>query len=456
MIHQDRVRLTNDRPAGGGRYVLYWMQASQREEYNHALEYAVESANELRLPLVAFFGLTEDFPEANLRHYAFMLEGLRETRESLADRGVRLVVRRGSPEKEAVDLSRDASLLVMDRGYLKVQKRWRAYVGRHAPCLVAQVESDVVVPVETASKKKEYSAATLRPKIHKLLEEFLAPLRRRRLVRHSLDMELEGLDLSDTDALLRKLEVDASVPGQSFYLGGRSQAKKHLAEFLKSKLRHYAQARNDPSMRIWSNLSPYLHFGQISPLYVALRIKDAGTADAESKEAFLEELIVRRELGVNFVNFDPHYDSMRCLPAWAADTLKEHSSDERDPAYGPRRLERAETDDPYWNAAMKEMTLTGKMANYMRMYWGKKILEWSGSPGSAFRTALRLNNKYFLDGRDPNSFAGVAWCFGLHDRAWTERPIFGKVRYMNAAGLERKFDIQAYVDQIEGLVERSP
>jgi deoxyribodipyrimidine photo-lyase len=182
---------------------------------------------------------------------------------------------------------------------------------------------------------------------------------------------------------------------------------------------------------------------------VALAVRKSKAVPEETKAAFLEELIVRRELAVNYVNYTPEYDSFQALPDWAKRTLAKHRSDSRQPIYGRRELEDAKTLDPYWNAAMVEMRHTGFMHNYMRMYWGKKILEWSATPEEAYRVALTLNNKYFLDGRDPNSFAGVAWLFGLHDRPWGERPIFGQVRYMAASGLERKCDIRAYVQKVE-------
>jgi deoxyribodipyrimidine photo-lyase len=201
-------------------------------------------------------------------------------------------------------------------------------------------------------------------------------------------------------------------------------------------------------------MSPYLHFGQLSPLYLALQIKAAVSRLKKAQEAYLEELIVRRELAMNFINYTPNYDSYGCLSQWAQKTLKQHQTDKREYVYTRRQLEDAETHDEYWNAAMREMKITGFMHNYMRMYWGKKILEWSKTPQHAFRTTLAINNTYFLDGRDPNSYTGVAWVFGVHDRAWFERPIFGKVRYMAASGLERKCDIQGYVRKVNALVKK--
>jgi deoxyribodipyrimidine photo-lyase len=451
MIHPERVQRLNFEDVRHGDFVLYWMQASQRAECNHALEYAIERANELNQPLVALFGITDSYPDANLRHYAFMLEGLRETQAALRERGIQLVVRQESPEHAAVEMARSASLVVTDRGYVRLQRKWREHVARLAPCSVVQVETDVVVPIKVVSKKEEYAAATIRAKIHRHLDDYLVPLAERKLRRDSLGLRLGGLDLSDVDAVLAGLDVDRSVPRQSFYLGGTTRARAWLDDFIERKLDDYAERRNDPSLGIWSNMSPYLQFGQVSPLYIALRVRDARGAKQDAKDAYLEELIVRRELSMNFVAQNPHYDTYRCLPHWAKATLATHKADNREYVYTARQLEEARTHDPYWNAAMREMVVTGKMANYMRMYWGKKILEWTRTPEFAFRTALRLNNRYFLDGRNPNSFAGVAWCFGKHDRPWGERPIFGMVRYMNANGLRRKFDVDRYVRQVEAL-----
>jgi deoxyribodipyrimidine photo-lyase len=453
MIQTQRIQRLNDRSVQTGRYVLYWMQASQRADWNHALEHAIRQANELRQPLLAVFGLTDDYPEASERHYAFMLEGLRETQQALRDRGVRLVVRRESPEAAALRMAADASLLVTDRGYTRHQKAWREHVAAQAPCPVVQVESDVVVPVETASGKREYSAATLRPRIHRQLARFLVPLERTKLHRDSLDMRVESQPIDDVDGLLAELRIDRSAGRVRAFIGGASQADRLLAEFLLRNLRRYADERNDPSRDIQSHQSPYLHFGQVSPLEIALRVREA-RAPAAAKEAYLEELIVRRELAINYVHHSPRYDSYDSLPDWAKRTLADHAADARPALYNASQLERAATADPYWNASMREMLATGKMHNYMRMYWGKKVIEWTRDPRRAFRVLLALNNKYFLDGRDPAGWMNVAWCFGLHDRPWKERPVFGKVRYMGATGLERKFDIDAYVRWAEMLQTR--
>ncbi len=447
MIPDTRISHLNDKPVRARRYVLYWMQQSQRARYNHALEYAIHRADELSLPLVVCFGLTAAFPEAQRRHYRFMLEGLRETKDALAARGIAFVLRIGSPDDVATELSREAAMVIADCGYLRVQRVWRTNVAREIDCALVQLESDAVVPVREASPKEEYTAGTFRPKILRRIEEFLLPLASRLPKKDSPGLRLFSESLDDIESLMTKAGV-GGISGAFHYRGGTSYALKNLEEFITHKLRDVPQSRNDPSKECVSHLSPYLHFGQISPLEIAMEVKKH---PSEGADIFLEELIVRRELAINFVYYNPHYDAYECLPEWARRTLEEHADDPREYNYTIEELENARTHDPYWNAAQKEMLLTGYMHGYMRMYWGKKILEWSATPKKAFERALYLNNTYLLDGRDPNSFAGVAWCFGKHDRAWPARPVFGKVRYMNAQGLKRKFDIDAYVRRIDNL-----
>jgi deoxyribodipyrimidine photo-lyase len=451
MIHPSRIQPLNGRSIQDGRYILYWMQASQRVECNHALEYAVGEANERNLPVVVVFGLTEQFPEANLRHYAFMLEGLEEVRKGLFNRGIRFALLRRSPELAATAMAEEAALVVADRGYLRIQRQWRNHVAKNAPCAVVQVESEAVVPVETASPKEEYTAGTLRPKLQRILEGYLVPLKEKTVRKDSLSLRLDAHPEGDFTSLLKKIKIDRSVTPVRAFRGGTARANALLEEFIAKKIRHYDELRSDPGLDYSSHLSPYLHFGQVSPLTVALRVSGERSVPAAARESFLEELIVRRDLSMNFVFYNDRYDEYECLPDWARKTLAEHAKDRREYLYGPEQWERAETHDPYWNAAQREMVITGKMHNYMRMYWGKKILEWSRSPAEAFRTALTLNNRYELDGRDPNGFAGVAWCFGKHDRAWSERKAFGKIRYMNDAGLRRKFDMDAYLKKVAAL-----
>jgi deoxyribodipyrimidine photo-lyase len=454
MIEATRCRRLNDRDQRRGRYVLYWMQQSQRASFNPALEYAIEMGNRAGLPVLVAFGLMDDYPDANLRHYRFLLEGLQNVAATLAARRIRFVVLRGAPTRVAAELAQDAALLVCDRGYLRHQKAWRVEVARDAPCAVVEVEGDVVVPLGVASGRAEAAARTLRPKLHRVWEEYLRPLEDAAVQKPALDLRIESaVDLSDLEGVLGSLQLDRSVAPVARFHGGTAEARRRLRRFLAAKLDGYARARSEPAAFQCSLLSPYLHFGQISPVEVALAVRAARKAADADRGTYLEELIVRRELAANFVEFEPRYDDYTCLPAWARATLDAHSTDERLHVYTRDQLESARTHDRYWNAAMREMRDTGFMHNYMRMYWAKKVLEWSADPQSAFWTVLHLNNKYFLDGRDPNSYANVAWVFGMHDRPWPERPVFGKVRYMNAQGLERKFDMAAYLRAVDALVD---
>ena len=454
-IQEERIRYLNEKEVRDGAYVLYWMQSSQRAEHNHALEYGIQRANDLSQRLLVVFGLTDGYPEANLRHYTFMLEGLKDAQEALKRRGIQLVVRLGSPDEVALEAAGDASLIVTDRGYMRPQLEWRKNVAEKAGCQVIQVESDVVVPIELASDKAETAARTLRPKINKHLDRFLVGLDTTPVRERSTAMEDDGLDLSDLGPVLGGMALDWSVePLSHLYRGGTTQAKKILVDFMENRFDAYTGNRNQPQTNDVSHMSKYLHFGQISPIYIALAVKNAN-ASKENKDSYLEELIVRRELPINFVYYTPDYDSYSCLSRWAKQTLEEHKDDVREHVYTRRQLEDAETHDEYWNAAMREMRYTGYMHNYMRMYWGKKILQWSNTPEYAYRTTLYLNNKYFLDGRDPSSFANVAWIFGIHDRGWAEREVFGKVRYMSAGGLERKTRPEQYVEKVNALVAES-
>ena len=451
-IEDTRIRLLNDlAPREKGEYVLYWLQQSQRAEHNPALEHAARRANQHGKPLLVGFGLMDDYPEANARHYRFMLEGLVEVASALERRGIHFILRRGAPDAVAIDLVRKALLVVCDRGYLRHQKVWRRRVADEASCRVEQVEADVVVPVDVASAKREYAARTLRPKLHRLLEDYLVELNTTAVEHDAMRLSIGGEDLSDADSLLNRLKVDRDVAPVDCFRGGTAEAKRVFRHFLDQRFSAYKANRNQPQTNDVSHMSKYLHFGQISPVWLALQVREAVAKSNENRHAFIEELVVRRELAINFCEFEPDHDSYSCLPEWARTTLAEHQDDPRPHHYTRAQLVAAETHDPYWNAAMREMVHTGYVHNYMRMYWGKKILEWTNTPEYAFRTALYLNNKYLLDGRDPNSYAGVAWVFGNHDRGWAERKVFGKVRYMNAAGLERKCDIDAYVEKTQAL-----
>jgi deoxyribodipyrimidine photo-lyase len=447
-------------PNPSKRYVLYWMQQSQRVDYNHALNHAVEVANEASLPLVVFFGLTPHYPDANLRHYKFMLEGLKEVRKTLSERNITFVFKLESPEKAIRHYLEDANTLVMDYGYLHHQKSWRQivweYARHHCPDLyIDLIDTDVIVPVEIASNKPEYGAYTLRPKLHKIYNEYrdydgLKAIQNKTFIDIPSDF-----DFIDIDGLLKKLPIDQSIAPSILYHGGYQEAIGYLEDFMVSKINRYPDS-NNPARDDTSKLSMYLHFGQISALQILERLIEGYNNQEISQEAYLaffEQVLVRRELAYNYVTYHQGYDLFdRMTEDWAYQTMRIHDRDERFYLYDSAALVQCKTHDPYFNAAMKEMVLTGYMHNYMRMYWAKKIIEWTPNFRSAYQLITLLNNRYFIDGRDANSYAGIAWCFGKHDRAWTERPIFGKLRYMNSAGLERKFDMESYIRRIDDIV----
>ncbi len=455
-IQPERLYALNDRPVRAGAYVLYWMQAAQRADDNHALEYALRRANELNLPLVAGFGLAAAYPEAGARQYEFMLRGLAETAGELAARGIGLVLRRGEPPEVAAELSRDAALTVVDAGYSQLQHQWRGLAAQQAPCALIQVEGEAVVPVETASDHEEYAARTLRPRLWRQLPRFLVPLRAGKLRRGSLAWaaRLGGEKIADWPRLLAGLKLAEAPPALPDRPSGPRAARRRLREFLaRGGLERYAAERDDPNRPGTSELSPYLHFGQIGPLTIALAAVKRG---AGPEHPFLEQLLVRRELALNFAYYSPNclnYD--QALPDWTRRTLARHARDRREYVYDFAAFQAAETHDPYWNAAQRQLLREGTIHNYPRMYWGKKILEWSPSPRLAWEWALRLNDRLALDGRDPNGWAGVAWCLGKHDRPWPERPVYGTVRSMGIGGLKRKFDLEAYARRYAAVAAKT-
>lgn len=444
-------------------HVVYWMQQAQRVHFNHALRHAIELANVRRLPLMVFFGLTANYPEANERHYAFMLEGLREVKAILEHFHVTFVIRFVSPEEGVLDYLEHAATLVMDYGYLRHQKLWRKHVldvsmTRFPALRIDLVDTDAIVPVRIASDKAEYGAYTLRPKVMKLYPSFRDFVRIPVLANSSRLPYASDTELSDIDAILQILPLDRSVRKSQVYKGGYVEASRKMTRFIEEKAEHYLES-NDPSTDFTSLLSMYIHFGQMSSLDILERIfhaHDHGQLDGKVLDAFVEQLLVRRELALNYVTYVKGYDAFETMTEpWAYQTMEEHAHDIRPYLYTKEQIEESKTHDPYFNAAMTEMRETGYMHNYMRMYWAKKIIEWTPSFRTAYDIVLSLNNKYFIDGRDPNSYASVAWCFGKHDRAWTEREVFGKLRYMNDKGLERKFDIKSYVQQVNQGIKRS-
>ena len=444
-------------------YIIYWMQQSQRVFYNHALLHAINVANEKKLPLMVFFGLTSNYPEANSRHYFFMLEGLSEVKRTLKSLNISFVLKMESPEQAIIPYLDDADTLIMDYGYLNFQKRWRQivwdYANRHYSHLsIDVVDTDLIVPVDIASNKAEYGADTLRPKLHQLYQEY----RDYEGLNDILNSNMVGLDsddeLTDIDKSIEQLPIDKSVKPSKIYKGGYSEAKKWFIHFLDNHINQYPLS-NDPGVDHTSRLSMYLHFGQISSLElldILIKRYHSNEVTLEAYLAFFEQLLVRRELAFNYVSYQKGYDKFLTMTEpWAYSTMNDHLDDSRNYLYNIDDYVNFRTHDIYFNTAMKEMVYTGYMHNYMRMYWAKKIIEWSHSFEEAYTIIKTLNNKYFIDGRDANSYAGIAWCFGKHDRAWTERSIFGKLRYMNAAGLERKFDMKGYIERINKLITNS-
>ncbi len=439
-------------PNPAGECVVYWMQRAQRAVDNLALNVAIEAANALCKPLVAFLGLVPFYPNANLRHYTFLTQGIPDLAHGLGRRGVGFMLRR-YPDHQLVKFCEEvkASLVVGDENPLREPERWRQVVRGRLRVPLWTVDADVIVPSKLL-EKEHYAARTIRPRIRVLLDEFLVPLGNPEVeTRWKQPEDLPSLPPGRD--LLEGFPIDRSVQPVSTFRGGTDEALRVLSRFVQEGLKGYAVKRNRPELDGTSRLSPYLHFGHVGPLTLALAVKNAD-APRQDREAFLEELIVRRELAVNFVRFNPRYDRLESCEPWALRTLKEHRRDEREYVYSEQQLENAETHDPLWNAAQRQMVVGGWMHGYLRMYWAKKILEWTRSPEEACQIAVHLNDRYELDGRDPNGYAGIAWAIGgKHDRAWgPERPIYGKVRYMSHQSTSRKFDTKQYIQHIEALV----
>jgi deoxyribodipyrimidine photo-lyase len=441
-------------PDSDGRCVVYWMQRAQRALDNPGLDVAVEAANILRKPVVAFLGVVPFYPHANLRHYAFLAQGIPDIAEGLAHRGVGFVLRPW-PDHHLLKFCADVRpcLVVGDENPLREPERWRQVVADRLRVPLWTVDADVIVPAKLLAKE-QYAARTIRPRIHSHLGEVLTPLANTRA--HVKWRQPRGLRSVAPDFdFLRRFPIERSIGSVSSSRGGTREALRRLKHFLRERLKGYAARRNHPELDGTSQLSPYLHFGHLGPHTVALAVQKAD-APREDRQAFLEELIVRRELAVNLVRFNPRYDCLQSCEPWALETLRRHVRDEREYVYTERQLESAETHDPLWNAAQRQMVSVGWMHGYMRMYWAKKILEWTRSPEAAFQIAVRLNDRYELDGRDPNGYAGIAWAIGgKHDRAWgPERPIFGKIRYMSYASTSRKFDSYAYREAVKDRIPK--
>lgn len=442
-------------PKRDGKCVVYWMQRAQRGVDNHAADLAVKLGNALGLPVVVYFAGISKFPHANLRHYAFMNRGLQDVEEDLAERNVGFVLRlepKQSVEQLLEDV--DAALLVGDENPMREPERWRSEFAKRVKIPFWTVDADVVVPSKLI-EKAQYGAYTIRPRLYRALPEFLVPYENVK-AKHAWHRPKSFHHDPPKDDMTRNWpDLDRTVQPVEAWTGGTHAAMKRLRHFTGKLLKTYERDRNKPELDGTSAMSPYLHFGNIGPLTIALAVDEAAKKDKSlqgARDGYFNELIVWRELAVNFVKYTPHYDTAECAEDWAKKTIAEHVKDERERLYTLHQLEHAQTYDELWNAAQTQMVEYGWMHNYMRMYWAKKILEWTPDVQTAVKWAVHLNDKYFLDGRDPNGYAGVAWSMlGKFDRAWGERPVFGKIRYMSGASTGKKFDSKLYIEQMREM-----
>ncbi len=454
----ERVQLLNDQSANNNaKYVLYWMQMFKRATYNHALNFAIEQANERKLPLVVYEGLKFYYPWASDRFHTYILEGVEEKREAFEKLGIRYVFylqkTDESPKQIVAKISRDAALIVTDDFPCFIIPDHNKAIVAKTMIPVFAVDSNGVIPM-SRFEKEEFAARTIRPKIKKLLPKYLEKFRE---VKIKVKAEKLKIECPDTEVneqniqqLVEQCAIDHSVKPSGIYHGGAANGRKRLKYFVEQILPDYAVTRNKPEIDGASRLSSYLHFGFLSALEIVEAVKESAAPD-ESKDAFLEEVIVRRELSYNFTRHNPQYDSIESLPEWAQKTMREHIEDERKVIYSLEELEKGKTHDELWNASQREMLMTGEMHNYVRMLWGKNVIAWTRTYEEAFAALEHLNNKYCLDGRNPNSYAGILWCFGKHDRPWMERPVFGKMRYMTTGSTGKKFNSKKYIEWTKSL-----
>jgi deoxyribodipyrimidine photo-lyase len=440
-------------PDPSGKTVVYWMQRAQRALDNPALDVAVEIANALQQPVVIFFAPVPFYPHANLRHYTFLAQGIPDIVERARKRGIGVVLRH-YPNHHLIKFCDEvkAAIVIGDENPLREPDHWRELATKKLNIPLWTVDADVVVPSKLL-EKEQYAARTIRPRLQAKFDEFLKPLKNPRAkVEWQKPKGLHSLlDDGSFDIAEGWKMLDRSVAPVDSFRGGTSEALKLLNDFVTHKLARYPELHGKPEVDGSSRLSPYLHFGQISPITVVLAVEKSN-APRTAKDAYLNELITWRELAINFAHFNKLYDSIESAPDWAHRTLAAHARDKRPIVYAREQLEAAETHDELWNAAQQQMLYAGWMHNYMRMYWAKKILEWSPSPQVAYQTAVYLNDEYFLDGRDPNGYAGIAWAIaGKFDRPWFERPIYGTIRYMSGAAARKKFDADSYIAQMAKL-----
>lgn len=442
------------------------MSRDQRVHDNFALLAAQHEALEHHLPLLVVFNILPRVGVRAKEHFAFMIDGLKQVEIELQKHSIPLLLTIGQLPEQIEKLSNSVSprTVYFDFNPLRTVREAQKQAAARLSCRVAVVDTHNIVPVWVLSDKQEFAAHTIRRKLHKTLPAWIEEPQAVTSHPYSFGTLPSGATWKEVD------EVVARQPSAGISHGfsaGERAAQQQLETFIATGLVHYSTNRNDPTIDGQSDLSPYLHFGQLSALRIVLEIlKSApdhtplllrearmpsheGVATREdSIDAFIEELVVRRELSDNFCFYNTQYDSLAGAPQWALDSLALHEADPREYIYSRQQFEQATTHDLAWNAAQIQLTKTGKMHGYMRMYWAKKLLEWSESPKDAVETAVYLNDHYGLDGGDPNGYAGILWSIaGLHDRPWFERSIYGKVRYMNASGLSRKFAVDQYIQR---------
>ena len=424
--------------------VVYWMQRDRRFKNNWALIHAQNLALKHKVPLTVFYSLNGNFTNANLRQYGFLLKGLAESIEEYKNHGIPFHLRRGEVNSALNKYIKNLNVgyLVTDFSPLKVYKKRVKSAINDLKIPFDMVDAHNIIPSWVVSKKQEFAAHTIRRKIHILLDEFLHPFPK--IIPHPFNVR-SSFEILDTDLILSELKIDNSVQEVRWLNPGEKNGNLVLQNYLKIRFDKSGELRNNPNENSLSNLSPYIHFGQLSAQEIA--IKANTIQESVGKDSFLEQLIVRRELSDNFCYYNNNYDSFNGFHSWAQKSLNEHRIDQREFLYSLSDFENAQTHDDLWNAAQRQMIEKGKMHGFMRIYWAKKILEWTPEPESALQIAIDLNDKYELDGRDPNGYTGIAWSIGgVHDRPWFERPVYGKVRYMNYNGCKRKFDVNKYIN----------
>lgn len=424
--------------------ILYWMSREQRSEDHWPLSYAQELALKQNKPLLVVFTLMESFLEANHSHYDFMLRGLKEVAKNLENKDISFVLLQGDPSELLPPFIEEHQIahVITDFDPLKHKRNLQESVADKISISLDIVDGHNIVPITTASLKQEYGAYTLRPKLHKRLDEFLHQIPK--IQKHPVVYEQDFPDVS-WDSIFESLDLKKNPYLEITYPSGPKAAENQLQDFIEHRLKNYSAHSNDPTKDVLSGLSPYLHFGQLSSQRV-LRTLEESSFPASSTADFVEQIFVRKELSDNYCYYNSNYDNLQGFPDWAKKSLDAHRGDPREYLYDYQDFLYGKTHDELWNAAQWELLKTGKIHSYLRMYWCKKIFEWTKSPEEAMEIAIRLNDGYSIDGRDPNGYTGIAWSIGgVHDRAWKERPVFGKIRYMNYNGAKRKFDVETYI-----------